>query len=62
MLARVASWIPPHDVQRRGLRAALIGRLLALRIVAKVSHPSLIAFVLSGVLAAALGLLGVQAR
>ena len=43
-----------------GFIAALIGRLLALRIVAKVSHPSLIAFVLSGVLAAALGLLGVQ--
>ena len=43
-----------------GFCSALIGRLLALRLVKKLSHPSLIAFVLGGVLLVALALLAVQ--
>ena len=45
-----------------GFFAALIGRMLALRIVQKLSHPSIIAYVLAGVLAAAFSLLLIQMR
>jgi hypothetical protein len=40
--------------------AAFIGRFLALKIVKDLSHPSIIAFILAGVLAVALALVGVQ--
>ena len=43
-----------------GFASALIGRLLALRLVRTLSHPSLIAFTLAAVLVVALGLLAVQ--
>ena len=43
-----------------GFCAALLGRLLALRLVQRLSHPSLLAFVLAIALFIGLGLLGVQ--
>lgn len=43
-----------------GFLAAFIGRFLALKIVKDLSHPSIIAFILAGVLAVALALVGVQ--
>jgi len=43
-----------------GFTSALAGRLLALRLVTRLSHPSLIAFILAGLLYVALALLAVQ--
>ena len=43
-----------------GFSSALLGRLLALRLVRKLAHPSLIAFALATGLFVALGLLAAQ--